>query len=59
MYLSRPLGKYLAEFEQKARKHEDIYQMSGNNSSMKTKEKYEDLAEICRVAMRAEEEEDA
>lgn len=52
------IEKYLKQMEKKAAKYNYEFQMSGNPSSLRTYEKYEDLAEICRIAIRGQTEED-
>ena len=58
MYLSKSIDKYIEEFEKKAKKYDMDYQIGGSASSIKTKEKYEDLVEICLAAKITQDEED-
>lgn len=58
MILGRSLESYINEFEKKEAKYEDAYQTSGAQSSLKTREKYSDLLEICYAARRESQEED-
>lgn len=58
MILGRSLDSYIKEFEKKEVKYEDAYQASGTQSSLKTREKYSDLLEICYAARREAQEED-
>lgn len=58
MFLGRSLESYINEFEKKEAKYEDAYQTSGAQSSLKTREKYSDLLEICYAARRETQEED-
>ena len=58
MILGRSLDSYINEFEKKEAKYEDAYQTSGAQSSLKTREKYSDLLEICYAARRESQEED-
>lgn len=43
----------------KARKFEEDYQETGSSRTLKSKERYEDIVDICDLALRAREEEDA
>ena len=58
MILGRSLDSYINEFEKKEAKYENAYQTSGAQSSLKTREKYSDLLEICYAARRESQEED-
>lgn len=58
MILGRSLDSYINEFAKKEAKYEDAYQTSGAQSSLKTREKYSDLLEICYAARRESQEED-
>lgn len=46
------IKKYIDEFESKAQAAFDNYQMTGSNSTLKTKDRYEDLEDICRLALK-------
>lgn len=43
----------------KARKFDEEYQETGSSRTLKSKERYEDIADICELALKAREEEDA
>ena len=47
----------LKELEKRRDKYKDDYQISGSTSSLKTYEKYDDLCEICGIALRSLSEE--
>lgn len=48
----KEIQKYIDEFEAKAQAAFDNYQMTGSNSTLKTKDRYEDLEDICRLALK-------
>lgn len=43
----------------KARKFDEEYQETGSSRTLKSKERYEDIADICEMALKAKDEEDA
>ena len=54
----RTLEKKVAELEKKRDKYFDLCQETGSPSSLKTYEKYDDLCDICYLALRYLSEED-
>jgi hypothetical protein len=55
----KEIQKYIDEFESKAQAAYDNYQMTGSNSTLKTKDRYEDLEDICRLALKQIEKSDS
>lgn len=55
----KEIQKYIDEFESKAQAAFDNYQMTGSNSTLKAKDRYEDLEDICRLAMKQVEKSDS
>lgn len=53
------IRKYQSEFEKKAQKYEDAYQMDGSRSARRTADKYIDLEDICTLALKEQEEADS
>lgn len=46
------IKKYADRFDEKAQYYLLKYQETGNSSTLKTKEKYEDLFDICQLALK-------
>lgn len=57
MFLHKSIDRYIEEFEKKEQKYEREFQLSGSASASRTREKYEDLKEICLEAKKSMETE--